>query len=677
MEAGLGQPFTGWVARLRMPVGLNGGIDRKRLSSMRRVLPLLLLATTPCWAADSGPDPVPLPPAIPAPQDRQFPGQMTLTVDATDVNQHVMRINETIPIPQGQDGGDFILLFPKWRPGNHGPTGPLPSLAGLQVVADGQTCIWRRDTVDMGAFHVDVPKGAHTLQVRFEFLSSLNNEEARVVMTPNMVEVEWRPQVLFPAGYYQRDIAVHAAVRLPSGFKYATALDTEAAQDGTVSFKPLSLETLLDSPVLAGRYFSRIDLDPGSAVPVHLDVVADRAKDLAIKPDDLQAHRNLVQQAQRNFGSHHYDHYDFLLSVSSEMGGIGLEHQRSCEVGAGQAYFTDPGKSAPGRDLLPHEYTHSWNGKFRRPADLWSPDEHTVPEQDDLLWVYEGQTDYWGQVLAARSGILNAAQLRDLLAYEAATLDAATPGRAWRNLQDTTNDPIISWHKPSAWPSWSRFADYYPEGVLMWLDADTLIREQSAGRKSLSDFASHFFGVDNGEWGIRVYNFGDVVQSLNQVQPYDWPGFLRAHLDGHGPGAPLDGLRRGGWKLIYTDDASALDKAAEAASKNIDLTFSLGFAMAADGTVRDVLWGGRAFAAGLAPGNKIKAVNGTALDGGETLTDAITAARTSKEPIVLLLQDGPHYRTIEIDYHDGLRYPHLERIANTPDRLDDILAPLK
>jgi predicted metalloprotease with PDZ domain len=355
------------------------------------------------------------------------------------------------------------------------------------------------------------------------------------------------------------------------------------------------------------------------------------------------------------------------------MGGIGLEHQRSTEVGAGEDYFTDPAQSAPWRELLPHEYSHSWNGKFERPADLWSPDEHTFPERDDLLWVYEGQTDYWGQVLAARSGILDAAQVRDLLALEAADLDAATPGRAWRNLQDTTNEPIIDWHHSPAWLSWSRGADYYPEGMLLWLDVDTLIRERSGGRKSLSDFARLFFGVDNGDWTTHTYDFGDVVRGLNAVQRYDWAGFLRARLDGHGPGAPLDGITRGGWKLVYGDTPSAMEKAADGLRKSVDLSFSLGMSMGGDGTVRRVVWGGPAFAAGLAPGNKIEAVNGLALDGAETLTDAVAA----KAPVVLVVQDGARVRRVTVDYRGGLRYPHLERVAGTPDRLGEILAPLK
>jgi predicted metalloprotease with PDZ domain len=651
---------------------------------LRRCLPhnrlrrytLLPLLTAPlsAIAAPPLPQPSPQPPPIVAPQDRPFPGTVELSVDATDLDRHIFRVVETIPVPAGDK---LTLLFPNWLPGNHGPTGPLPSLAGLMMTAQGRPVTWLRDTVDISAFHVDVPADTKALRVEFQYLSPVDSKDGRVVTTANMLDVQWRPEILFPAGYFQRDIQVHPSVTLPAGWHYATALDTAHADGGQVDFKPVALDTLLDSPLYAGRYFSRVDLDPGGPVPVHLNVVADRPEDLAIKPDDLQAHRNLVQQAYRNFGSHHYDHYDFLFSVSREMGGIGLEHQRSTEVGGDQFYFTDPNKSAPERDLLPHEYTHSWNGKFRRPADLWSPDDHVVPERDSLLWVYEGQTEYWGQVLAARSGIMKQAQLHDLLAYEAAALDAGTPGRIWRNLQDTTNDPIISWHHPSQWSSWSRFGDYYPEGLLIWLDADTLIREKSNGAKSLTDFARLFFGVDNGVWTTETYTFDNVVRTLNQVQPNDWATFLRDRLDGHGPGAPLDGLTRSGWKLSYTAEKSALEKTLDGLRHGDDFTYSLGLTVNGEGAITDVLWNGPAFKAGIARGTKLVAVNGLALDGSSTLSDAITRAASDKAPITLLLQDGSRYRDVQIDYHDGLRYPHLERISGTPDRLADILAPLK
>jgi predicted metalloprotease with PDZ domain len=637
------------------------------------LLPLALLAA-PAYADTAPPQPVPLPALIAPPQDRPFPGHIALAVDATDLDHHVFRMSETIPVPAGEN---LTLLLPKWLPGNHGPTGPLPDLAGLVVKADGKTLPWVRDAVDMYAFHVAVPKGTASVHADFQFLSPLDSAEGRIIVTPNMLEVEWRPEILFPAGYYQRDIPVNASVRLPAGWQYATALETAHADNGAIDFKPVPLEILLDSPLLAGRYFSRLDLDPHGAVPVHLDVVADRPEELAITPADLQAHRNLVQQAYRNFGSHHYDHYDFLLSVSEDMGFTGLEHQRSSEDGTDSIYFTDLDKSATERDLLPHEYTHSWNGKFRRPADLWSPDEHVVPERDSLLWVYEGQTEYWGEVLAARSGILTPAQIEDLLAMETADLDPGTPGRAWRTLQDTTNDPIISWHHASAWRNWSRFGDYYTEGLLIWLDADTLIREKSNNQKSLSDFAKLFFGVDNGAWGTETYSFDDVVHALNQIQPYDWAKFLRARLDSNGPHAPLDGLTRGGWKLVFTSEKSPMEKTQEGDEKGPDFTYSLGLRLGADNAIAAVLWGSPAFKAGLAPGDKLVAVNNMDMENPDNLSDATKAAVTSKAPITLLLHDAHRYHEVKIDYHGGLRYPHLQRIPGTPDRLADILAPLK
>lgn len=631
----------------------------------------LLLAAAPACAQ---PVPAPLPPPVTAPQDRHFPGEIALSVDATDVDRHIFRMHETIPVPAHEN---LTLVLSKWLPGNHGPTGPIPLLAGLVITAGGQELNWQRDPVNMYAFHVEVPSGTPAIKVAYEYLSPLDSKQGRITITPDMLDVSWRPETLFPAGYYQRDISVRASVTLPQGWQYATALTTLVSANGHVDFAPVPLDVLLDSPLFAGHYVSRIDLDPNGAVPVHLNIFADKPQDLKVSPEDLQAHRNLVQQAYRNYGSHHYDHYDFLLSLSDQMGEIGLEHQRSSEDGTIEEYFTDPSKSSVFRDLLPHEYTHSWNGKFRRPADLWSPDELTVPERDSLLWVYEGQTDYWGQVLAARSGILKPAQVRDLWAITAASLDAGTPGRTWRNLQDVTNDPIIAWARPTQWSSWSRFYDYYPEGVFIWLDADTLIRERTNGTKSLSDFARLFFGVDNGKWVTETYTFDDLVHALNDILPYDWAGFFDARLQGKNPHAPLDGLTRGGWKLTYTTEESALLKSAEAQRKIAIFTYSLGLTLGQDGAISDVLWGSPAFKAGLAPGVKLLAVNGLAADTPNVLSDAITSAATNTSPLVLLVRNGNRYRDVSIDYHGGMRYPHLERISGTPDRLDDVLQPLK
>src|SRR6202789_1247163 len=567
----------------------------------------------------------------------------------------------------------MVLLFPKWLPGNHSPTGPIDKLAGLAIHAGAAKVAWVRDPVDVYAFHVAVPNGARALDLDFQFLSAVESKEGRVVMTAEMLNLQWDSVALYPAGYFSRQIMVQASVKLPTGWKFGTAL--EPASAGAANFKPVPFNTLVDSPLFAGKYFSRVDLDPTGHTPVHMDIVADQPEDLAISPAQLQAHRALVQQAYRLFGSHHYDHYDFLLSLSDRLGGIGLEHHRSSEDGTTPKYFTDWDKTGASRDLLSHEFTHSWNGKFRRPADLWTPN-FNVPMRDSLLWVYEGQTQYWGTVLAARSGLWNKQQGLDAIAGAAAGYSAGRPGRQWRPLEDPTNDPISTMRRPIPWRSWQRSEDYYVEGELIWLDADTLIRQLSGGKKSLDDFARAFFGINDGSYVTVTYTFDDIVRALNAVVPYDWAGFLHARLDAIAPAAPLDGLKRGGYALVYTDTPSDLSKSNEKVRKNTDLTYSLGLSADSKGAVTDVLWDGPAFNAGVTVGSEIVAVNGVAYD-SDGLKDAIKNAKTDKAPIQLLLKRGDIYRTVALNYHGGLRYPHLQRIAGAPALLDDILTARK
>jgi predicted metalloprotease with PDZ domain len=489
-------------------------------------------------------------------------------------------------------------------------------------------------------------------------------------VTPEMLNLQWNAVVLYPAGYFSRQITVEPSVRLPDGWQFATALETASTTAGVTTFKPVPLETLVDSPMFAGRYFNRLNLDAAGATPVRLNIVADRAGLLEVKPEQLAAHQALVQQAYKLYGAHHYDHYDFLLALTDRMGGIGLEHHQSSENATVPGYFSEWDKNADARDLLPHEYTHSWNGKFRRPADLWTPN-YNVPMRDSLLWVYEGQTQYWGSVLAARSGLVTKQQALDELASTAATYDHRT-GREWRPLQDTTNDPIVALRRPLAWRSWQRSEDYYSEGQLIWLDVDTLIREQSRGQRSLDDFARAFFGINDGSRVPATYTFEDVVNALNRVQPYEWEKFLRSRLEGYGPGAPLDGLGRGGYKLVYTETPSDYFKDSEARRKVTDLTYSLGMVVGREDKLTDVMWEGLAYKNALAVGTQIVAVNGTAYT-GERLKEAIRDAKRDGSAIELLVKNGDRYRTIRMDYHDGLRYPHLESVAGAPARLDQIL----
>ena len=614
------------------------------------------------------PEPKAAPAAIAAPRDIPYAGTIRLTVDATDIDRHIFIVRESIPV---RGGDSLVLFYPQWLPGNHSPTGRIDKLAGLTIRANGMPVEWRRDTVNVFAFHIAVPANATALDAEFQYLSPVDSDEGRIVMTPEMLNLQWNAVVLYPAGYFTRQIMVEPGVRLPDNWQFATALETATSNGGLTNFKRVPLETLVDSPIFAGRYFKRVDLEASGGAPVHLDIVADRADLLEMKPEQLAAHRGLVEQANELFGSHHYDHYDLLLALTNRMGGIGLEHHQSSENGTAATYFTEWEKNVDRRDLLPHEYTHSWNGKFRRPADLWTP-SFNMPMRDSLLWVYEGQTEYWGFVLAARSGLWTRQQALDAIAATAAVYDHRA-GREWRSLEDTTNDPIMTMRRPLPWRSWQRSEDYYLEGQLVWLDADTLIRELSHGARSLDDFARAFFGINDGSYIPVTYTFDDVVNALNRVQPHDWNKFLRARLDGHGPGAPLDGLNRGGYKLVYKETPSEYFKNEEERRKISDLTYSLGMIIGNEGKLTEVLWEGLAYQKGLTVGTQIIAVDGIAYN-IDRLKAAIKDAQKTGSSIELLVKNGDHYRTVRMDYHDGLRYPHLERTGAVAF-LDQILAP--
>lgn len=634
-------------------------------------LALLGLAALPAHARQSaGPQPVTAPSDIPAAKDVPYPGQLTLRVDATDLDRRIFRVKETIPVA---GPGPMVLLYPQWLPGNHAPRGQLEKVAGLMITAGGKPVRWFRDPVEVYALHVEVPEGAAALELEFQFLSATAGDQGRVVMTQEMLNLQWNSTAFYPAGWFTRQIPVEASVTLPPGWKFGVALDVAAQAGDTTTFKPVSFETLVDSPMFAGRYFKQVDLDPGGRSPVRLNIVADRASLLEMTDEQVQKHRNLVVQADRLYGARHYDRYDFLLALTDRMGGIGLEHHRSSENGVEPEYFTDWDKMAPERNLLPHEYSHSWNGKFRRGADLWTPDYRT-PMRDSLLWVYEGQDQYWGYVLGARSGLVSKQDTLDAFAVTAATFDSRV-GRQWRALEDTTNDPVISARKPKGWLSWQRNEDYYSEGQLIWLDADTLIRERTGGKKSLDDFAKGFFGVDDGSWTPLTYRFDDVVAALNAVTPYDWAGFLRTRLEGHGP-APLDGLARGGYHLVWKDKPNAFAKASESLYKRTDLTWSVGLLLNAGGAITGVQWEGPAWKAGLTVGTQLIAVNGESYS-ADRLKAAITSAKDGASPIELIVKTGEQYRVVRIAWTGGLRYPHLERIEGTPDRLGDILTARK
>ena len=650
----------------RFPTAGRSAAFNRRFSRLALAITMVLTAGT-AGAQQARTD------DVPPPQDTPYQGTVQLHVDASDTVQGIFRVQETIPVKAGA----LTLLYPQWIPGDHSPTGPIAMLAGLKLSANGKPLAWKRDKYNVYAFHLDVPADASSVQAEFQYLSGRTDSEGFEI-TDRMMDMEWSKVTLYPAGYFSRGITFAPSVTLAHGWQLGTALETASQSGDTTTFKPVTLNNLVDSPIYAGQYFKRVDLTPAGDAPVHLDIVADEPKYLEMTPEQLSVHRALATQAVKLFGSHHYDHYDFLFSLSDQLAGNGTEHHQSSENGMGADYFTAWSDAAPGRDLLAHEYTHSWNGKFRRPADLWTPN-FNVPMGDSLLWVYEGQTEYWGFVLTARSGMWTPQQFRDALAMTAANYERNREGFQWRTLEDTTNDATAARRSSLPYRSWQMSEDYYSGGQMMWLEVDAKLRALSQGKKSLDDFARAFFGVENGSYVTKTYTFDDVVAALDGVARYDWASFLHAHVDAINP-ALQDGLAASGWKLVYSDKESDYEKAYNSrpqSSRHIyNFAWSIGLTMNDKGEVNDVRWDGPAFKAGVSTGAAVAAVNGQAYS-DEVLKDAIAAAKNSKAPIQLLLKYQGGFRTVSVDYHDGLKYPHLVRIDGAPDYLSAIIAPRK
>ncbi|MBB1061560.1 M61 family metallopeptidase [Marilutibacter spongiae] len=630
------------------------------VSALALALPGIAFAQAPAGGVDWG---------TPASPGQAWPGTIALTVDATDTARRVFHVRQSIPVSPGP----LTLLFPKWIPGKHRADGPIHKLAGLRIRGNGRPLHWTRDPGEVFAFMLEVPEGVASLDVEFDMLTPTSEAQGRVVMTSDMLNLQWNTVALYPANHAADRIRFAPTLVLPPGWQAGTALDLQARSGDTLRYGEVDFETLQDSPVYAGRHFRRVDLDPGAARPVHLDIVADAPRYLDASDAQLKAHRALVQQAYRLFGSRHFDHYDFLFSLSDRMGGNGLEHHRSSENGVAPGYFTDWDAQVASRDLLPHEFVHSWNGKFRRPEGLATPN-FQVPMRDELLWVYEGQTQYWGMVLAARSGLWSRDDAMAQLALVAATYAVDRPGLDWRSVLDTTHDPIIAMRRPQPWRSYQLSEDYYNAGALVWLSVDAKLRELSKGRRSLDDFAAAFFGVDDGRWEVKPYDFDDVVATLQGVAGFDWATFLRSRIEAHRP--PLDGLEAAGWRLAYRDTPSAFHKALLAQRKQADYTASIGLAVRLeDAVVSGVRWDGPAFDAGITEGATLLAVNGYAFEPA-LLDDAIKAAQAGGPRVELVVKHGEVVKTVSIDYRDGLKYPYLERIAGRPDRLAEILKPL-
>ncbi|MDX6290756.1 MAG: hypothetical protein QOH42_2555 [Blastocatellia bacterium] len=595
---------------------------------------------------------------------------ITLSVDATEAPRKLFHARMTMAVAPGP----LTLVYPKWIPGEHGPTGPIVNLAGLKFSAGGKTIPWRRDDVDMYAFHLEVPAGARELEIALDFLSPTfaGGFTAGASTTSHLAMVTWNQLLLYPEGSKISDLTFKANLTLPAGWKFGTSLPVAGQSVSKVNFASVSLERLVDSPVLAGEYFLVIPLAVNP--PNEIDIAADNPADLEISPELAHTLKRVVAEAVSLFGATHYTRYHFLLTLSDHTAHFGLEHHESNDSRVAERSLLDPALRDVSLGVLPHEFVHSWNGKFRRPAGLTTPN-YQEPMKGELLWVYEGLTQYLGNLLSARSGLWTPEQYRGHLAQIAADLDHK-PGRMWRPLIDTTIAAQVLYGAPGEWDSMRRGVDFYDEGWLIWLDTDTKIRELSGGQRSLDDFCKRFHGAPSTPPTVKTYGFDDVVATLNEVAPFDWRNFLLARLNSTDFHAPLGGIERGGWKLAYETTPGGFLKDLEQVRRGTEMGYSIGLRLNADGSIADVIEGMAAAKAGIGPGMKILAVNGKAYS-PEVLRDAVRATTNPRQRrIELLIDNEGHVATFPVTYGEGEKYPVLERDGAKPDTLSKIIAPL-
>ena len=623
--------------------------------------------TVPSGAAAGEPMQGPFPPARALPSDTPYPGTLQLEIDARNAEQRILRARQIIPVRGGET---ITLLYPLWMPGNHAPRGPLQNLAGLRVTGGGKTLAWRRDPVEMAAFDVDVPEGVRSIMLEYELLTPLDAKQGRVIFTRDFLNLPWNGLLFYPAGHYVRRISIEASIRLPEGWAWSTAMTSKADGDA-IRFSATSVADLVDSPLYASRYHQRYLLDEGHQ-PVYLEIFSDRSDAVKATAEQIAAHKEIVRQCDRLFGTRPFDRYHFLLSLSDKIPPGGTEHERSSENRSSPGYFARWAALPWTRMLLPHEYLHAWNGKFRRPHLTFTADFNT-PTRNELLWVYEGLTTYYALVVAARAGLLSNEEARDFLALTHAHY-AELPGRSWRPLQDTTNSALLSTQRPLPWPDYQRSVrDYYDEGLLLWLEADLLIRELSNGRRSLDDFMRSFFAGSAGRRPTSTYRFEDIAEALGEVWPHDWKVWLRARLDNSG-GDRLRVLDGSGYRTVYREHPSVFQQLSEAEAKQSDHNHSIGMVVGHDGTIRSVRWDGPAFRARFTSGAEIVAVDGERYSAA-LLASAIASAAVLGREIKLTVRDDNLVRVRTIAAGKGHRYPALERVEGTPDRLGAILAP--
>lgn len=578
-----------------------------------------------------------------------------LNVDATDVPRSMIGVDEIIPTKSGE----MTICYPKWPPGHHSPSGSLANVVGFHLFANGKEIPWRRDPVEMFNIHVNVPDGANALEVKFIDAMMPGRET-----TSSLGRAKFMELAFLPKGNVEK-MNVKASMRAPDGWHVFDALPITQNGD-MVDFPLCTAERLLDSPVMMGAHTKQFPMSP----EVDLDVAADSDADLAIPDDIYNGLKNLVAEANALWGAHHYRHYQWLLTLSNYGGFDGLEHNECSEDGAGAETFLQPGGGENLVYLLAHEYTHSWNGKYRRPADLYQTD-YTTAQQGSMLWVYEGMTEYWGDVLSSRSGLWTPENLQNTFARNAAS-NAIKYGRTWRSTEDTAAAASILRSAGAAWDNDRRAQDYYAEGTLVWLGADAIIRKQTNDKKSLDDFCKVFGGAPTTGPKIVPYSYDELVRDLNKVCPYDWNGYLQHMVYDVHPAPTTEGIEMAGWKLVYTNEPSAPRRGGgRRGGGGADFMYDFGITVDGTGTVSDMNTDSLADKSGLAIGMKINSVNGKDYS-GDVLTQAVNDAVKTTTPIVLQVTKDGVNSTINVDYHDGMRYPHLVRIDGTTDYLSEI-----
>ena len=583
---------------------------------------------------------------------------ISLTVDATKTPQKLLHAHLVLPVQPGP----LTLYYPKWIPGEHSPSGPIASLTGLKFEGNGKVIPWKRDLLDTFTFHLDIPAGVSQLDATYDYIEPEGGSA-----TDKLLILEWNEVALYPAGTPAQKLMYDAKLILPEGWKFGTSLPVSGQSGNSVSFKPISLDLLVDSPVISGEYFRVIDITPAGE-PIHheIDMAADSEAALAMSPANIKQMTNLVAESGKLFGARHYRDYHFIFALSDHVAHFGLEHHESNDSRLPERTLISPGSGMALGGLLSHEFVHSWNGKFRRPADLATP-YYEEPEKTDLLWGYEGLTDYLGPMLAARSGLWTPDQYHEYLASIAASLGPGRPGRTWRPLLDTAvGEPGLGFAR--GWFTWRRGTDYYDEGDLLWLEVATIIHGLSNGKKSIDDFCQAFHGGPNNGPEVKTYTFDQLMADLNAIAPYDWATFFNTRLDSTSPEAPVGGIENGGWKVTYDGEPSKL----MGRRGNPGDVYSIGLQLGQDGAVADSIVGGPAFQAGISSGMKVVGVNGRVYT-HDVLEDAIKAAKDSTQPISLLVVVDDYYQTSNINYHGGERFPHLTREEAKPDYLDELI----